>query len=113
MAKQAPFLYPISLKVTQGKENERRNTEREREDEIGGVKKKAMFAIVVFTLATLEIVLKEKTARREMSILVVTYNWVGVRSYLASKPPPKQLWVGCFCGHFSDQERLLRLDFHD
>ena len=62
MAKQAPFLYPISLKITQGKENERRNTEREREreDEIGGVKKKAMFAILVFTLATSEIVLKEK-----------------------------------------------------
>lgn len=34
--------------------------EREREDEIGGVKKKAVLAILVFTLATLEIVLKEK-----------------------------------------------------
>lgn len=30
------------------------------EDEIGSVKKKAMFAILVFTLATSEIVLKEK-----------------------------------------------------
>lgn len=49
----------------------------------------------------------------ERSILVVTYNRVGVRSYLASKPPPKQPWAGCFCGHFSDQERLLLLDFHN
>ena len=45
-----------------------REREREREDKIGGVKKKAMFAIVVFTLATLEIVLKEKTARRQEPI---------------------------------------------
>ena len=30
------------------------------EDKIGSVKKKAMFAILVFTLATSEIVLKEK-----------------------------------------------------
>lgn len=54
-------MYPISLKITQGKDNEKyREREREREDEIGGVKKKAVFAILVFTLATLEIVLKEK-----------------------------------------------------
>lgn len=39
------------------------------EDEIGSVKKKAMFAILVFTLATSEIVLKEKkTARRQEPI---------------------------------------------
>ena len=78
-----------------------------------------MFAILVFTLATSEIVLKEKNCQTsrahnpgpERSILVVTYNWVGGRSYLASKPPPQTTLGRLFLRPFQRSRKAFAIRF--
>ena len=56
---KAGFLSPRSSKITVTKEKERRKRKSE-EKERRGRKKKAMVALLVFIIATLEIVLAEK-----------------------------------------------------
>ena len=54
----AGFLSPISSKITVTKENEKRK--REREEKERSTRKKAMAALLVFMIATLEIVFGRK-----------------------------------------------------
>ena len=58
--KASQFLKPISLKITPAKEKERRKSEEEERSQ--EKRKKAMVELLVFILATLEIVFGRKTA---------------------------------------------------
>ena len=58
--KASQFLEPISLKITPAKKKERRKSEEEERSQ--EKRKKAMVELLVFILATLEIVFGRKTA---------------------------------------------------
>ena len=58
--KASQFLKPISFKITPAKEEERRKSEEEERSQ--EKRKKAMVELLVFILATLEIVFGRKTA---------------------------------------------------
>ena len=58
--KASQVLKPISLKITPAKEKERRKSEEEERSQ--EKRKKAMVELLVFILATLEIVFGRKTA---------------------------------------------------
>ena len=64
---KASFLGPINSKITLTKEKEKRK--RNREEKKGGIEKKAVVALLVFIMATLEIIFgRKKTVGNKRSI---------------------------------------------
>ena len=61
-AKGKSFLQPISLKITAAEKKEGRKRKSEEEERRQGKRKKAMVELLVFILATLEIVFERKPA---------------------------------------------------